>query len=88
MELPGTKRFISKGFELGTTLREPIWSTVYFPAKLSLKLDTFRKKKVKQPYLKSITRNSNSTDKLDVDGALNLLPPLHQCSVLRVFKAT
>ena len=46
------------------------------------------KKKAKQPYLTSITRNSNSTDKLEVDGALILLPPPHQCSVLRVFKAT
>ena len=43
---------------------------------------------VKQSYLTSITRNSNSTDKPEVDGALILLPPLHQCSVLRVFKAT
>ena len=25
------------------------------------------------------TRNSNSTDKPEVDGALILLPPLHQC---------
>ena len=46
------------------------------------------KVKVKQPYLTSITRNSNSTDKPEVDGALILLPPRHQCSVLRVFKAT
>ena len=46
------------------------------------------KLKVKQPYLTSITRNSNSTDKPEVDGALILLPPLHQCSFLRVFKAT
>ena len=46
------------------------------------------KVKVKQPYLTSITRNSNSTDKPEVDGALILLPSLHQCSVLRVFKAT
>ena len=36
----------------------------------------------------SITRDSNSTDKPEVDGALKILPPLHQCSVLRVFKAT
>ena len=28
-----------------------------------------------------ITRNSNSTDKPEVDGALILLPPLNQCSV-------
>ena len=46
------------------------------------------KSKVKQPYLTSITRDSNSTDKPEVDGALILLPPRHQCSVLRVFKAT
>ena len=44
--------------------------------------------KVKQPYLTLITRNNNSTDKPEVDGALILLPPRHQCSVLRVFKAT
>ena len=35
----------------------------------------------------SITRDSNSTNKLEVDGALILLPSLHPCSVLRVFKA-
>ena len=35
----------------------------------------------KQPYLTSITRNSNPTDKPEVDGALILLPPRHQCSV-------
>ena len=46
------------------------------------------KQKAKQPYLTSITRNSNSTDKPEVDGALILLPPLHQCSFLQVFKAT
>ena len=39
-------------------------------------------------YLTSITRNSNLTDKPEVDGALILLPPRHQCTVLRVFKAT
>ena len=32
------------------------------------------KAKVKQPYLTSITRNSNSTNKPEVDGALILLP--------------
>ena len=46
------------------------------------------KVKVKQPYLMSITRNSNSTDKPEVDGALILLPSRHPCSVLWVFKAT
>ena len=44
------------------------------------------KSKVKQLYLTSITRNSNSTDKPDAGGALILLPPLHQCSILRVLK--
>ena len=34
----------------------------------------------------SITRNSNSTDKPEVDGALISLTPLHQCSVLLVFR--
>ena len=38
--------------------------------------------------LTSITRNSNLTDKHEVDGALILLPTLHYCSVLRVFKGT
>ena len=47
-----------------------------------------KKVKVKQPYFTSITRDSNSTDKLEVDGALILPPSLHQCSVLRVFKAS
>ena len=31
---------------------------------------------LKQPYLTSITRNSNPTDKPEVDGALILLPRL------------
>ena len=53
-----------------------------------LTIDPIVKSKVKQPYLTSITRKSNSTDKPEVDGALILLPPRHQCSVLRVFKAT
>ena len=43
---------------------------------------------IKQPYFTSRTRNSNSTDKLEVDGALILPPSLYQCSVLRVFKAS
>ena len=41
MEIPETKRFNRKGFELGTTLSLPIWSIVYFPAKLGLNIDTF-----------------------------------------------
>ena len=44
-------------------------------------------KKVKQPHFTSITRASNSTDKLEVDGVLILTPSPHQCSVLRVFKS-
>ena len=43
MVIPGTKRYIPKGFELGSTLSWPIWSTVYFPAKLGLKIDRKRK---------------------------------------------
>ena len=39
-------------------------------------------------YLTSITRNSNLTDKPEIDGTLILLPTLHECSVLRVFKGT
>ena len=35
-----------------------------------------------------MARISNSTEKPEVDGALILLPTLHQNSVLRVFKAT
>ena len=42
--------------------------------------------RVESPYLTSITRNSNSTDKPEVDGALILLPSLHQCSDLRYLK--
>ena len=34
------------------------------------------KKKVKQPYFASITRDSNSTDKLEVDGVRSFYPPL------------
>ena len=30
----------------------------------------------------------SKTDKLEVDGVLILPPSLHQCSVLRVFKAS
>ena len=41
MEIPGAKRFIPKGFELGTTMSLPISSIVFFPAKLGLKVDTF-----------------------------------------------
>ena len=49
--------------------------------------------KVKKPYLTSITCNSISTDKAEVDGGLisptHLPPsPLHQCSILWVFEAT
>ena len=40
-KISGTKRFIPKGFELGTTLSELIQSFVYFPTRLSLKIDTF-----------------------------------------------
>ena len=43
---------------------------------------------MKQPYFTSIARDSNSTDKLEVDGALILPPSLHQCFVLRVLKAS
>ena len=36
------KRFIPRGFELGTILSEPIWSIIVdFPAKPGLKIDTF-----------------------------------------------
>ena len=35
-----------------------------------------------------IIRNSLITDKPEVNGVLILLPPLHESSVLRVFKAT
>ena len=44
------------------------------------------KVKIRQPYFMSITYDSNSTDKLEVDGALILPPaPSVPCSV-RVFK--
>ena len=36
-EISGTKRLITKGFESGTTLKYPIWSIVYNPAKTVLK---------------------------------------------------
>ena len=35
-----------------------------------------------------MTCNINSTEKPEIDAALILFPLLHQCSVLRVFKAT
>lgn len=35
-------KYVDPGrFELGTTLSWPIWSIVYFPAKLGLKIDSF-----------------------------------------------
>ena len=40
MEIPRTKRFIPKGFELGTKLSEPIWCIVDFRAKLGLIINT------------------------------------------------
>ena len=40
-EIPGIKHFIPNGFELGTTLLQPIWSIVYFPVKLDFKIGTF-----------------------------------------------
>ena len=40
-EIPGVKRFIPKGFELGVTLGRPNWSIVYFPVKLDFKIGTF-----------------------------------------------
>ena len=40
------------------------------------------------PYFPSATRNSTSTDKAEAGGALILHPSLHQCTILRVFKAT
>ena len=41
------------------------------------KANKILKSKEKQPYLASVTRNSNSTEKPKVDGALILLPPLY-----------
>ena len=55
-------------------------------ANFSSLLSLTPRSKAKQLYLTSITRNSNSTDKHNVDGALILLPLLHQCSVLRLLK--
>ena len=46
-----------------------------------------RGKKIKQQHFSSITHDSNSTDKLEDDGALILPPSLQQYSVLRVYKA-
>ena len=42
-----------------------------------------RIKKVKQPYFTSLSRDSNSTCKFEVDGELIFPPSLHQCSDLR-----
>ena len=49
----------------------------------------FRNKKVKSPYFMSVAQNSHLTNKPEADGGAHFtpLPPLHQCSVLRVFKA-
>ena len=52
------------------------------------KYNNVAEKKVKEPYFTLITRDSNSTDKLEVDGALILPLSLHQSPVLRVFKAS
>ena len=41
IHVPGTKRFIPKGFEFGTALSQLIWCIVYFPTKTVLKIDTF-----------------------------------------------
>ena len=46
-----------------------------------------KKIKEKQPYFMSTTGDIVITDKLEIDVAPLLAPPLHQCSVLRVFKA-
>ena len=44
---------------------------------------------VKSPYFTLVARNSHLTGEPKADGALILFPlPLHQCSILWVFKAT
>ena len=47
-----------------------------------------RGKKIKQQHFSSITHDSNSTDKLEDEGALILTPPppLQQCSVLKLHR--
>ena len=45
------------------------------------------KEKVKSPYFTLVAQNSHLTDKPEADGTPPHLP-LHQCSVLQVFKAT
>ena len=59
---------------------------IFLSSNLPLRL----KVKVRQPHFSSITCDSNSTDKREVDGALISLPSLslYQCSDLRVLKVS
>ena len=89
------RKLCSRNFKLSNCFNIPIFDIHHRSTLLITNSYNFAsapaskvKVKVKQPYLTSITRNSNSTDKPDVDVTLILLPPRHQCSVLRVFKAT
>ena len=49
----------------------------------------FGNKKVKSSYFMSVAQNSHLTNKPEADGGAHFTPPapLHQCSVLGVFKA-
>ena len=85
------RKLCSRNFKLSNCFNIPIFDIHHRSTLLITNSYNFAsapaskvKVKVKQPYLTSITRNSN---KPDVDVALILLPHRHQCSVLRVFKA-
>ena len=62
----GLRKLRAEGVELNLLQGDENWRTFFDHDLVDLG-------KVKQPYLTSITRNSNSTDKPEVDGALILL---------------
>ena len=54
-----------------------------------IKKTKVKEKMVKSPYFTLVAQNSHLTSEPKADGALILSPlPLHQCSILWVFKAT
>ena len=50
MEIPETKRFIPKGFELGTTLSQPIWSIYPACVKLDIALAKCQRATIQNKY--------------------------------------
>ena len=70
------------------------WYTAMGPSTGQMQSDPIKKTKVKEkmvksPYFTLVAQNSHLTSEPKADGALILSPlPLHQCSILWVFKAT